>query len=103
MAELLKNGQGTLRGERDFTPEDIGQLRETMDAMAPIVAQSFWLRRRQPELGAPLDLFKSHLNELQARLEQSRVTLLVQQASLRASQSQLHAVAQWAATCPETR
>ena len=59
-------------GERDFTPEDIGQLRETMDAMAPIVAQSFWLRRRQPELGAPLDLFKSHLNELQARLEQSR-------------------------------
>jgi hypothetical protein len=46
-------------GERDFTPEDIGQLRETMDAMAPIVAQSFWLRRRQPELGAPLDLFKS--------------------------------------------
>jgi hypothetical protein len=41
MAELLKNAQGTLRGERDFTPEDIGQLRETMDAMAPIVAQSF--------------------------------------------------------------
>ncbi|MGB7464703.1 MAG: hypothetical protein WBW14_17545 [Candidatus Acidiferrum sp.] len=35
MAELLKNAQGTLRGERDFTPEDIGQLRETMDAMAP--------------------------------------------------------------------
>ena len=76
MAELLKNAQGTLRGERDFTPEDIGQLRETMDAIAPIVAQSFWLRRRQPELGAPLDLFKSHLNELQATLEQSRVTLL---------------------------
>ena len=101
MAELLKNAQGTLRGERDSTPEDIGQLRETMDAMAPIVAQSFWLRRRQPELGAPLDLFKSHLNELQARLEQSRPCL--QQASLRASQSQLHAVAQWAATCPETR
>ena len=103
MAELLKNAQGTLRGERDFTPEDIGQLRETMDAMAPIVAQSFWLRRRQPELGAPLDLFKSHLNELQATLEQSRVTLLVRQASLRANQSHLHAVAQWAATCPETR
>jgi len=41
MAELLKNAQGTLRGERDFTPEDTGQLRETMDAMAPIVAQSF--------------------------------------------------------------
>jgi hypothetical protein len=34
------------------------------------------------------------LNELQATLEQIRVTLLVQQASLRASQSQLHAVAQ---------
>jgi hypothetical protein len=33
------------------------------------------------------------LNKLQATLE-IRVTLLVQQASLRASQSQLHAVAQ---------
>jgi hypothetical protein len=41
MAELLKNAQGALRGERDFTPDDIRQLRETMDAMAPIVAQSY--------------------------------------------------------------
>ena len=30
-------------------------------------------------------------------------TLLVQQASLRASQSQLHTVAQWAATFSQTR
>jgi len=35
---------------------------------------------------------------LQATLEQISVTLLLQQASLRASQSQLHGVAQWAAT-----
>jgi hypothetical protein len=103
MAELLKNAQDALRGERDFTPEDIRQLRETMDAMAPIVAQSCELRRRQPELGAPLDLYKSHLNELQTTLEQIRVTLLVQQASLRASRSQLNAVSRWAATFSQTR
>jgi len=43
------------------------------------------------------------LNELQATLEQIRVTLLVQQARQRAGQSQLHAVAQWAATFSQTR
>lgn len=103
IAGLLKNAQGALRGECDFAAEDIRQLRKTMDAMAPIVAQSFELRRRQPELGVPLDLYKSHLNELQGTLEQIRVTLLVRQASLRASQSQLQAVAQWAATFSQTR
>jgi hypothetical protein len=103
MGELLKSAQGALRGERDFAREDIRQLREMMDAMAPIVAQSYELRRRQPELSAPLDLYKSHLNELQSTLEQIRVTLLVRQASLRASQSQLQAVAQWAATFSQTR
>jgi hypothetical protein len=103
MAELLKNAQGALRGERDCTPEDIRQLRETMDTMAPIVAQSYELRRRQPELGEPLDLYKSHLNELQTTVEQIRVMLLVRQATLRASRSQLHAVSQWAATFSQTR
>ncbi len=78
------------------------QLRETMDAMAPIVAQSYELRRRQPELGAPLDLYKSHLNEVQSTLEQIRVTLLVRQASLRASQSHMNAVSRWAATFTQT-
>jgi len=34
---------------------------------------------------AHLDLYKSHLNELQATLEQIRVTLQLQQARLRAS------------------
>jgi hypothetical protein len=62
---MFSNAQSALRGEHDFTPEDIRQLRETMDAMAPIVAQSYELRRRQPELGGPLDLYKSHFNELQ--------------------------------------
>jgi len=103
MAELLKNAEGTLRGECDFTPEDIRQLRGIMDAMAPIVAQSLELRQRQPELGVPLDLYKSHLHELQSTLEQIRVTLLVRQASLRASQSQLQAVGRWAATFSQTR
>jgi hypothetical protein len=87
----------------DFSSEDIRQLRETMDAMAPIVAQSYELRRRQPELGAPLDLYKSHLNKFQTTLEQIRVTLRVRQASLQASQSQMNAVSQWAATFSQTR
>lgn len=103
LTELLKNAQGTLRGERDFTPEDIQQLRGIVDAMAPIVARSFELLGRQPELGEPLDLYKSHLNELQSTLEQIRVTLLVRQASLRAGQMQLQAVAKWAATFSQTR
>jgi LmbE family N-acetylglucosaminyl deacetylase len=103
MAQLLKNAQGAQRGERDFTPEDIQEVRYTMDAMAPIVEQSSELRRRQPELGVPLDVYKTHLNELQDTLEQIRVTLLVKQASLRASQSQLQAVAQWATTFSQTR
>ncbi len=68
LTELLKNAQGTLRGERDFTPEDIQQLRGIVDAMAPIVAQSFELLGRQPELGEPLDLYKSHLMNCRARL-----------------------------------
>jgi hypothetical protein len=100
---MFSNAQSALRGEHDFTPEDIRQLRETMDAMAPIVAQSYELRRRQPELGGSLDLYKSHFKELQSTPEQIRVTLLVRQARLGASQSQLQAVAQWAATFSQTR
>jgi hypothetical protein len=103
MAELLKNAEGALRGERDLTPEDIRQLREIMDAMAPIVAQSYELRRRKPELGAPLDLYKSQLNESRTTLEQIRVTLLRRQACLRASQSHMNAVSRWAATFSQTR
>ncbi len=83
--------------------EDMRQLRGIMDAMAPIVAQSYELRRRQPELGVPLDLYKSHLSELQSTLEQIRVTRLVRQASLRASQSHLQAVAQWTTAFSQTR
>jgi hypothetical protein len=94
---------GSLEADNSLGEVQSMLLGETIDAMAPIVAQSFELRRRQPELGVPLDLYKSHLSELRSTLEQTRVTLLLRQVSLRASQSQLRAVAQWAETFSQTR
>ena len=103
LAVLLEDARRALRGEREFGPGDVHQLREPIDEMAPIVAQSLDLRRIQPEIAGQLDLYKSRLGDLETTLHQLRVMLLARQASLRASQTQLTAVSQWVSAFRQTR
>src|SRR5271157_4388901 len=82
LATLIENARRALRGEGEFNAESVRELREPVEEMAPIVAQSSDLRRSQPEIVGELDLYRVHLGELQTTLNQLRVMLLARQASL---------------------
>jgi len=103
LAGLIENARRALRGEGEFKAEDVRQLREPVEEMAPIVAQSPDLRLAQPEIVGELDLYKVHLGELQTTLNQLRVMLLARQASLCSDQTHVSAVSRWASTLRQTR
>ena len=103
LAVLLEEARRALRGEGEFEVESIRQLRNTIEKMAPILAQSLDLRRSHPEIASQLDLYKSQLNDLQTTIHKLRVMLLAQQASLHAGQSQNVAVSRWVSTLGRTR
>lgn len=103
LAELLEGARRALRGEGNFGAEEVRQLRQPVEEMAPIVAESAELRRLRPELDGQLDLYKSNLGQLQTTLEQIRIMLLARQASLEAGRAQLCAVSQWMTAFRQTR
>ncbi|HME58168.1 MAG TPA: hypothetical protein VKF63_07515 [Terracidiphilus sp.] len=103
LAALIENARRALRGEGEFNAEDVRKLREPVEEMAPIVAQSPDLRQAQPEIIGQLDQYKSHLGELQTTLNQLRVMLLARQASLCSDQTHVSAVSRWASALRQTR
>lgn len=103
LAGLIENARRALRGESEFGVADVRQLREPVEEMAPIVAQSQNLQREHPEMAGQLDQYKRQLGELQTTLNQLRVMLLARQASLRADQTHVSAVSKWASTFHQTR
>ncbi len=103
LAGLIENARRALRGEGEFKAEDVRQLREPVEEMAPIVAQSPDLRQAQPEIIGQLDQYKSRLGELQIILNQLRVMLLARQASLCSDQTHVSAVSRWASALRQTR
>jgi hypothetical protein len=103
LAELLEGARRALRGEGDFGVEEVRALRQPVEEMAPIVAESAELRQVRPELAGQLDLYKSNLGDLQTTLEQIRMMLLARQASLEAGRAQLCAVSQWVTAFRQTR
>lgn len=103
MAALLEEARGALRGERDFSVDDVRRLSEPVGEMAPIVAQSRELGKLEPEIGELLHVYKGHLSELQTTLVQVRVMLLGKQASLQASQIHATAVSRWASALGQSR
>jgi uncharacterized coiled-coil DUF342 family protein len=103
LAVLIEAARRALRGEANFNAGSVRELRKPIEEMAPIVAQSQNLRRRQPEIIGQLDQYRSHLGELQATLDQLRVMLVARQASLRSDQIHLSAVSKWASAFHQTR
>ena len=69
LAELLAGTRRALRGEGNFGVKEVRQLRQPLQEMAPIVAESSELRRLRPELDGQLDLYKSNLGQLETTLE----------------------------------
>jgi hypothetical protein len=100
---LLADARRAVRGECDFSVEDVRKIRRPVEEMAPVMAHSTELLRMQPELAGQLDLYKSQLGELQTTLGQIRVMLLARQASLEAGRAQLTAVSQWMGAFRQTR
>ena len=103
LGELLEGARRALRGEGNFGVEEVRQLRQPVEELAPIVAGAEELRRVRPELAGELDLYKSNLGDLQTTLVQIRIMLLARQASLEAGRAQLCAVSQWVTAFRQTR
>lgn len=103
LAGLLEAAKLALRGEGDFSVDEVRALRQPVEQMAPIVAEAGELRRLRPELAGQLELYKSNLGDLQTTLEQIRIMLLARQASLEAGRAQLCAVSQWVTAFRQTR
>jgi hypothetical protein len=103
LAGLLSEARRAVRGERDFGAEDIRKIRQPVEEMAPIMAESAELLQMQPELAGQIDLYKTQLGDLQSTLGQIRVMLLARQASLEAGRAQLSAVSQWMGAFRQTR
>lgn len=103
LAMLLEDARRALRGERDFDVEDVRRLREPLGTMNSIAARSSELRRLEPEIGRPLDLYKSQLRELQTLIVQLRIMLHTRQARLHASQDHNTAVSRWVSALRQTR
>ena len=93
LAGYLAGARSALRGECDFSVEDVRKIRRPVDEMGPVLAPSTELLRMQPELARQLDLYKSQLGELQTTLGQIRVMLLARQASLEAGRATFRRVA----------
>jgi hypothetical protein len=103
LAELLEETRRAVRGERDFDVSDVRRLQEPVGEMAPIVAQASELRRLQPEIAGPLEIYKSQLRELQSTLIQVRIMLHTRQASLQVGQVHNAAVSRWVSALRQTR
>jgi len=103
LAELLEEARRALRGESNFGPEEVRQLRQPVEEMAPIVAESAEFRRLQPALAAQLDLYKTNLGGLQTTLKQIHIMLLARQTSMEAGRAQLCAVSHWVNAFRQTR
>jgi hypothetical protein len=103
LAERLVEAHGALRGEREFTVGEVRRLGELVEKMAPIAAESRELRVVHPEIAGQLQLYKSQLRDLQTTLQQIRMMLLSQQATLHASQNHVTAVSLWVSALHQTR
>jgi hypothetical protein len=103
LAQVLEAMKGALAGKSAFSGEDVRKLRTLLAEMEPVLLRSEELRRTRPEIAAQLDGYKEQLLELQKTVEQMRVTLMVQKASLEAARTQVDATSQWCSTFQQTR
>jgi hypothetical protein len=103
LAALLADTNRSLSGECEFGVEQVRALSQPLAIMAPILAREHELRSLQPELDAPLDLYKSLLRQLQTALDRVRVMLLARRSQMDSGRVQLDAVSHWANALSHTR
>ncbi|MGA2420787.1 MAG: hypothetical protein ABSG69_11935 [Candidatus Acidiferrum sp.] len=102
LAVALEGARRALRGEAVFAVAEVRHLSALLGAMVPVTPLFAELRRLRPEMAAPLDHYKSQLDELAVILRGVRLMLLAQRTQMEAHRAQLAAVRQWADTALQT-
>jgi hypothetical protein len=100
---LIADTRRALAGEREFGEQQVKALSERIEEMAPVMQRARELRSLHPELAGELDLYTTHLRELQTVLEHVRVMLLATRARLESGRSHVDAVTKWAAAVRQTQ
>jgi len=103
LAVSIAQIQAALSGQGQFQERDVRELSAPVAEMAPLLERANILRNFDPELGSLLDTYIARLAEIQLGLDKLRVMLLTTHSSLESSQTQLHAVSQWAEAYRQTR
>jgi hypothetical protein len=103
VGRLLHEARLALRGEGPFGVQQVRELSSQLAEMAPLWAQAPDLRVLRPELEPDLNLYQSHLGDLNSTLQQVHLMLLAQRAQMEASRAQLAAISCWAQTMQRTR
>jgi len=102
LAALLPAAQSALAGESTFTVDELRALSRPISEMAPILAAAN-LAPQDPQVTAQVQIYKTHLRNLQPTLERLRQMLLAQRSQLASNQAQLKAVSNWAAALSTTQ
>jgi hypothetical protein len=100
---LIADTRRALTGEREFGEQQVKALSERIEEMAPVMQRARELRSLNPELAGELDLYTTHLRELQTVLEQVRVMLLATRGQLETGRTHVDAVTRWAAAVRQTQ
>jgi hypothetical protein len=103
LATLLEYARRALRGETQFSVEQVRALSAPISEMAPIMARAKEFRTLHPELENELNEYKSHLGELHITLQQVTMMLLARRSQMESGRVQLDAVSKWANMLGNTR
>src|SRR6267154_339400 len=102
LAALLPATQSALAGYSISTVDELSALSRPISEMAPILGATK-LAPQDPQVTAQLQIYKTHLRNLQPTLERLRQMLLAKRSQLASNQAQLQAVSNWAAALSTTR
>jgi hypothetical protein len=101
LAALLPAALSALAGESTFSVDVLRALALPISEMAPILAAANLTR--DPQVTAQVQIYKTHLRDLQPNLERLRQMLLAQRSHLESNQAQLKAVSNWATALSNTQ
>ena len=102
LAALLPATQSALAGGSIFTVDELRALSLPISEMAPILAATK-LAPQDLQVTALLQIYKTHLRNLQPTLERLRQMLLAQRSQLASNQAHLKAASNWAAALSTTQ
>jgi hypothetical protein len=103
LKELISETRGALRGEQEFSVNQVRALSVRLQSMSPIVNRASEIRKSEPDTGQALDAYTELLRDLQIALEQIQVMLLATQSQMHQRQLQLHCINRWASALRQTQ